>query len=229
MLDSHPQILASGELFQDVDTPCHPKLIIPRYSAYVKSSFVRKIKNRFIRHCALKSYLDFVFSSYSFQAIGFKLMLNQLTTYPELLDYLRFHNFKVIHIVRNNFLKIHISRIRAKQTGLYVTRDLQHQNKITVPPESLLTDLDKIKNQNRQLCLYLDRMELNSYTVEYESLQQARANVLKKIMNFLNVDNSIVLSPKSIKITSDDLSKVIENYSEISSLLKNSEHERFLN
>ena len=104
MLDSHPQILCIGEAFQDVDTPCHHKFKIQRYRTYVADSFFRKLKNRLMKHRSIKSYLNKVFSSNSFKAIGFKLMLNQLELHPELINYLRSYNFKVVHIVRNNIL-----------------------------------------------------------------------------------------------------------------------------
>ena len=155
-------------------------------------------------------------------------MLNQFKKYFEIADYLKYHDFKIVHIVRENLLKTHISQIRARHTGVYVARNDQQQIKIALPRSQILKDLDNIKNQNYILTQSIEQLGLCCCTVSYERLQSQKNDQLHRILEFLGVESSVNLSPKSAKITSDDLSQVIENYDEIYSLLKNSEYKKYL-
>jgi LPS sulfotransferase NodH len=46
--------------------------------------------------------------------------------------------FKIIHIWRKNSLKIYVSRVRAAQTGIYVSKEITDRSKIHLDGESLI-------------------------------------------------------------------------------------------
>lgn len=227
ILDSHPQIFCIGEAFQDIDTPCHHQVQIPRFQTFIKKSIIHRALFLIQRRRLVYEYLDNIYTSLSSDAFGFKLMLNQYENYPELSEYLKTRNYRIIHLIRKNLLKTHISQIRASRTGVYVARKLQRQIKINIPTNSLLYSLTDLKRKNLAIENYIKNLKLPCFTVYYENLQQNN-NELNLILEYLEVDDTVDLSPKTKKITSDDLSTVVENYDEVVAILKNSQHEKYL-
>jgi LPS sulfotransferase NodH len=238
LLDSHPDILCIGELFQP-KSEC-VQYSIPRYRLYLENSTtyqfldsaLERVKlDRFfgatLRRITINKYLDTIFFSRAatnYTAIGFKLMLDQAKRYPSVLDYLRRNKFKIIHLTRENILKIHISRLRAQQTGVYASNHSAKKIKVRVPIDSLLEDLDLLSDQNDELESSVSRLGLDYLTVKYEQLTHSREPELRRILSFLMVRETVELQARVVKLTPDSLEQAVENYKEMRDAL---EHTRY--
>jgi LPS sulfotransferase NodH len=227
LLDSHPEIACTGELFQHkADMVQHS---VPRYRLHVTSSLKERIRYLVSQRSSIQSYLDDVFTTLDAPVMGFKLMLDQAVRFPAALDHLRAHDFKIVHIVRHNLLKTYISRIRARQTGVYLSTGSPEMVLLHVPVDSLVERLAELEKEQQALQSLLSRLNLESVTVSYESLAgQSRDSELKRILSFLSVDPEIRLEPRSTKITPDDLTQVIANYEEVATALNDTAYEHFL-
>jgi LPS sulfotransferase NodH len=161
--------------------------------------------------------------------MGFKLMLDQAVRFPAVLDYLGAHDFKIVHIVRHNLLKTYISRIRARQTGVYLSTGSPETVLLHVPVDSLVERLAELEKEQQTLQSLLSRLNLDSITVSYESIaSQSRESDVRRLLSFLGVDPDIHLEPRSTKITPDDLAQVIANYEEVAAALGDTAYEYFL-
>lgn len=228
LLDSHPDITCLGELFQHrADYVQHS---VPRYHLHVTSS----LRNRFLDIVARKptmwNYLDDVFAALDTQVAGFKLMFDQAIQFPMVLDYLQAHDFKIITILRQNLLKTHISRLRALQTGVYLSTGKEEKVLLHVPVDSLVEELMALEKEYEAIQRMLAGLSLDSSSVTYESISGPSAESdLQRLLRFLGAAPHAQLEPRSTKITPDDLSQAIANHEEVASTLKGTAYERFLN
>lgn len=227
LLDSHPEIACTGELFQHKADMVQYSL--PRYRLHVTSSLKERIRYLISQSSSIESYLDDVFTVLDAPAMGFKLMLDQAVLFPAVLDYLQAHGFKIVRIVRHNLLKTYISRIRARQTGVYLSTGSLETVLLHVPVDSLVEKLAELEKEQRTLQSLLSRLALDSVTVSYESIaSQSRESEVGRILSFLSVDPDIRLEPRSTKITPDDLGQVIDNYEEVVTALSDTAYRQFL-
>jgi LPS sulfotransferase NodH len=227
LLDSHPEIACIGELFQHrADYVQHS---VPRYRLYVTSSPKNRILDLVARRSLAWSYLDSVFVTFDTPVVGFKLMIDQAIRFPSVVDYLKTHDFKIIGIVRQNLLKTHISRLRALETGVYLSTDQADRVRLQVPIDSLVEELVALERENEVIQRTLTRLGLDYRSVTYESISGlSRDSELQRLLSFLDVDPNVHLEPQSTKITPDDLSQAIANYEEVTSILKGTAYQQFL-
>ena len=227
LLDSHPEIASVGELFQHrADYVQHS---VPRYRLYVASSPKNRILDLVARRSIVRSYLDSVFVILDTPVAGFKLMLDQARRFPMVLDYLKAHDFKIINIVRQNLLKTHVSRLRALETGVYMSTGKAEKVLLHVAVDSLVEELMALEREYEANQRILAQLSLDSISVTYESISgPSGASDLHRLLSFLGVDLDVRLEPRSTKITPDDLSKAIANYEEVASTLKGTAYQQFL-
>jgi LPS sulfotransferase NodH len=227
LLDSHPEVACTGELFQHkADLVQHS---VPRYRLYVTGSLKGRILYLAARKLSIQSYLDNVFTILDAPVVGFKLMLDQANRFPAVLDYLKVHDFKVIHIVRENLLKTYISRLRARQTGVYLSTKSAKKVLLHVPVDSLIEELAALENEQERLQSMVSRLSLDSVSVRYESIAgRLRGSELRRLLLFLGAYPDIHLEPRSTKITPDDLGEAIANYEEVVATLIDTGYQRFL-
>jgi len=228
LLDSHPEIACVGELFQHrADYAQHS---VPRYRLYVASSLKNRLLDLVARRSLARSYLDSVFVTLDTPVVGFKLMIDQARRFPSVLDYLKAHDFKIITIVRQNLLKTHISRLRALETGVYLSRGPVDRVLLQVPIDSLVEELTALQKEYEAIQGILARLSLDCSSVTYESISgSSRDSEQRRLLSFLGVDPDVHLEPRSTKITPDDLSQAIANYEEVASTLKGTAYQQFLN
>jgi LPS sulfotransferase NodH len=227
LLDQHQDIVCVSELFQNKSD--HVRYSIPRYKLYVRHSTVRRVLDLLVRGAAVPSYLDAVYSSFDTGAAGFKLMLDQVRRYPPVLDYLKRHGFRIIHIFRENLLRTHISRLRARKTQVYVSAGPVDRIKVHIDVDSLPEDLAALSDDSAALTNLLLGLKLELFSTSYEKLAgEGRQAELEKILSFLGVDATVNLKPRSVKLTPDDLMQVVENYDEMAGALRHTAYECYL-
>ncbi len=223
LLDSHPDIIAMGEplCIPVTGSLCYENT--HRYPQYLKKY------NKGDNEETFYEYFESIYSSLDANAIGFKLMHNQISQYPYILKYLREHSFKMICIKRTNILKRYLSDLQTQKTGMYgTTKKDKLRVGLVVPIETLLERLDSYAEQLSKWEASIDEFCLPSIVVQYESLNKHLSYECEQLMSFLSVDSTISLSSELIKINTDELSDLIENYKDVRQLLLGTPYESCL-
>ena len=103
-LNSHKSIMCLGEIFDDKYFYHDDKGdVIDNYLWYSEKNKV-----------SFSEYLDdYLLNRKGYDAIGFKMMWDQVCDHEDLLDDLRERDFKVVYIYRRDILKTYVSRIRS--------------------------------------------------------------------------------------------------------------------
>lgn len=219
LLDDHEDVLCMGELFQRKSGTVEPA--VPRFKLHLEQSRSRRVAQIVAPRRGVRDYLDGVFARFEkYDAVGFKLMVDQAHRHPEVEDYLKAEGFKVIHLVRENVLKTHISRLKARQSGIYVSDKEVGLGGLQVSADTLRWQLAQVEAENTALDNLVTSLGLEQISLTYEQLTGAqRDGQMTKILSFLGVDASIQPRPKSVKLTPDDLSQALANYDEVESAL----------
>jgi LPS sulfotransferase NodH len=227
LLDQHPDIVCVGELFQNKTE--NAQYSIRRYRSYARGSARRRILDLLRLGVIVSDYLDTVYPSFDTKVMGFKIMLNQIRRYPSVLAYFVQNQFKVIHVVRSNLLKTHISRLRARESGIYHSTQPIERTGIRVPVMSLPEDLSLLSDENAALTDLVSELGLSCHTTTYEKIRGEQwQSEQREILASLGVDPAVELTPQTVKLTPDDLELVIENYDEVVRVLKHTPYESYL-
>jgi hypothetical protein len=160
---------------------------------------------------------------------GFKIMHDTLQMYPELQSWIRTTRPPIIHIIRKNFLKQHISQLRLQRDKL------DHTNHVQINYAPIKIDLDQffyrlnqrdeIISQNRDhygaLCPYFELY----YEDFFSSFEKSKSDLL----SFLGTKNEAMPLPELKKISSNNIRKEIANWQETVTRLKDTQYHYFLN
>lgn len=220
-IDNHPNISAHGEMFLSSHNG------EDSFSTFKRRSLKNRLRYYIKRKSVVSDYLqEFSTKKNMIEACGFKLMYNQVI--PELETCILETRPTIIHLVRNNALKIVVSRETARKRNLY---HLDTNNKIQnvtvrLEPLCLLNNLKNIVAEvesNRKKYLDLPYLE-----VTYESFVKDMAKEANRIFSFLAVKNVENLPVPLKKINPDSVSDLIENYDEVKEALLGTEFESML-
>ena len=219
-LNEHPKISAHGEMML---------MSIRRedsYSTFIQSSIKRKIMHYFDKNKALDKYFLELFRENRYiEAAGFKLMYNQIS--KSLDKWIIQNKLYIIHLIRENTLKLVLSRETAKIRKLYhANNDLKISPvKVKLNPNRIVDVLKKINTEieyNKRRYCYNPYME-----IKYEDLQCDIAKAARSIYRFLNVDDVKKLNIPLKKINPDSLEDLIQNYEEIREVLIDAKYGKF--
>lgn len=198
LLSSHPNVKTYGEYFRRLDGRSYQIMINQVFSPKSK-----KIK-----------------------AVGFKIFYDQPydEQNSELWDYLAsLSDLKILHLKRNNFLRIFVSRKIAGITNEWFVQ--QNRNKkedviLTINPQELYNSYNKYKNLQRQKISLFEEQEIME--IIYEEMILDINSYFYKITEFLNIP---FIQPKSkrVKQNTRKLNDIIENYNELKNYFANSE------
>ena len=225
LLDSHPNVrVLPGELFLSREQ--EEKWIDPDFIPFFD---FRKSTDK-SRPRVTFQYLDNL-SDYPKKvgSIGFKLMYNHLFRYPEILFKLVFDKYKIIHIYRDNYLDVILSRTYSNELKLdHVTQ------KVPIPPKVKL-DTSKLIDQLRWreininlACLFLTFISNSVINVKYQDLCNDRDETLDRITKFIGVPDCSSFHSKLQKINTGSYIEKIENFAEVKQALKGTRYEKFL-
>ena len=236
-LNSHPQIHCSrGSLFTKhnlspikgfkpgfltVDRKKSP------YYKYRSGSFKRQFAHRFRRNKLVHEFLSAWYARHQdSEAVGFKVNYSQISRYPATISWVKQNDVKIIHLVRTNLLKRHVSN------KIAVTRDVHHSNKplepikIYIESKILVEDFRRRQNRfERYRTLFKDFPFLE---VSYESMVADQNKETSKVLEFLGLNQLIPLTTDLVKVNPDSLEEIIENYEEVKQTLINTEFSHFL-
>ncbi|MBC7236744.1 MAG: sulfotransferase domain-containing protein [Chloroflexi bacterium] len=232
LLASHPRIRAYGEIFVQrqwhllqqhpewYDLYAHIQPPIYFYE-YQEQSSRRRPWITF-------DYLDLVCGpSPDYDVVGFKLMYIQLKRLFELAWKLKRDRYRIVHLVRNNYLDIVISNEMRK------VRDLAHANhevppaKVYLEPKALLYELYRAKRRRRRGDWVLALTGMEKLEITYDELCNTPETAMARICAFLSVPPAELRSDFR-KLNRQPHWESIANYEEVRRALKGSEYEPLL-
>ncbi|MDA3896616.1 MAG: hypothetical protein PF482_10770 [Desulfobacteraceae bacterium] len=212
MLNSHPEILCHYELFH------WQKIYAAAGGQGDLSAMWARNRNPF-------SFLEKIYSDgFEKKAVGFKIFPNHN---PLILSYL-IHQPKIKKIIlrRNNYLKIYTSHIMAKKNKVYVYRP----NSQPVPVYVCATRFKRYVNKNEAFYQTarnkIRAVNQDFLEIEYQLIKATQS--IKKLLDFIGVDDSCELKAGTKKQNPGKLSDRIINYSELCHELRDTEYEKFL-
>jgi len=197
---------------------------------YRNESFGRKLRFWVDRKNLIKEFLD----NQIFQtnepggARGFRLIYNKADQHPQILSCLKGSETKIIHLIRLNVLKTHISFLTAPMHKMHHPREGAKIKtvKLRLDTNTLLQELRKRNARIEKKRRLIDGFE--SLEVNYEDFVTDRNSEAERIQPFLGFENVVPFETDLVKINPDNLEDLIENYQEVTSVLSGTEFERFL-
>lgn len=201
-LGSHPRIVARGEE------------LVGRRSAASQISWMRD----FFRFSWLRRG----------RAAGFKTKLLDVADQDAFADQLRQHNCRVIELVRRNTVKQTISWIRSDH--LYAAHGRYNTRKAGEVPVVIPIDVAEfnlrlgwIDEGQDELATFVENLHLPVLRLFYEDLLANPQREFLKLQQFIGVAPQELRS-KMVKITGDDISRAIGNFSELRDSVESPEH-----
>jgi len=235
-LNSHPQIYCPrGSLFTKHNVspikgfkPGFLKIDRKKspYYTYRAGSFKRQIDHRFRRSKLIHEFLSAWYARHQdSEAVGFKVNYSQINRYPATISWVKQNDVKIIHLVRNNLLKRHVSNEIAKTRDQHHSREQLKPIKVYIDPKILLEDFRRRQKRFDKYQKLFD--DFPFLKVSYESMLADQNTETRKILKFLGVDREIKLTTELVKVNPDSLEELIENYEEVKQTLLNTEFENF--
>jgi Sulfotransferase family len=210
LLNSHPRILALGELFRDLQGL--PAYDLPLFSASrADGRLFRAEPVRFLERRIFKPYPSYL------SAVGFKGIYSQLAR-PEMspvLDHLRDQEqLKVIHLKRRDTLKTYLSHLQAKQHQRWInTTGIKQRHRPLAIAVDQFRDFYRRARDWEGRC---DEVFRHHQKIElfYEDLVADFDGEMSRVQAFLGVERRKVV-PLTYRQSYLPLSAAISNYAEI--------------
>lgn len=227
MLNSHPQIKECGELFF---RSRKPKLTDPNFQSFFEfqqehlSEFRPQLVFEYLKK--LDQYTN------EYDAIGFKLMYGQIIRRPEVLIKLFTDKYKIIHLIRDNYLDVILSTQLAREYRLFHSQVEVEVGKVTLEPSWLLKSLHKQDLKVKAAKLLLTALPNPVLEITYNQLYQNTDGTLAEILSFLQIperNQEFVLESKLRKINKKNHREVIANFSDVKAALATTKFADFLN
>jgi len=190
------------------------------------------VRDLFFRGRLVREFLDEIYESDEYAAVGFKFMYSQARGFPyrrapTVVNYAKEQGLKVIHVVRDNALKTMISRSLAKRTGVYhVKGETSEKTRITIPTSTLISDLYSLRSEDEE---WSREFDANPYfKVHYEEFVQSPERIASEMLDFLGMGDDKKLTSPHKKVITSGLEDVIENYDDVKRTLDGTEFAGFL-
>jgi hypothetical protein len=230
MLDNHPSIASYAEMLEGTGSDWDRQdveFFEPYYARHCKHHYP------FSRARWLLRYLNGPYSPQrGTEAIGIKLMYNQLWHNPAVLIYMVRHRVRVIHLVRANRLDILLSKETAEARQQYHAwqDEAVETPTVTLDPDNVISRLRILELGVRIARCILTLLPIKHCEVSYEQLM-ANPDLVSDILAFLKVRTQLA-SPTLVsgfrKLNTQSKPDLIENYAEIERALKGTRFEHFL-
>jgi LPS sulfotransferase NodH len=240
-LNSHPQIYCPRETtlfskhnlspiksfkpnFLQVDSPNSP------YYRYRSASFKRQLAHRFNKSKLISQFLDDIYTERCHgEVVGFKVNYSQIRKNKIIYEWIKRNNIKIIQLVRKNLLKRLVSHKVANKRRLFHSTQSVAPIKVHIDPQVLIGDFKRRQDRfNKYRKRISQELSVPYLEVTYESLLHNHESEIRKTLHFLGVDENFQLNSELVKVNPDSLKEIIENYSEVETLLKNTKFYKFL-
>lgn len=169
--------------------------------------------------------------SNKYYSVGFKLMYNQLVKQPEVLLKLAVDNYKIIHLIRSNYLDVLISKTRLKKGGSSHAKSKLDMEPVILETSSLLRNISIQRNLNLFFSAALKLFPNPTLEVSYCDLKNNRKGTLESVEDFLGVRRMNFSSYESRlhKMGEGTYKEKIMNYKQVEEVLSGTKYESLLN
>lgn len=224
LLNTHSQIITFGELFRSYDSIGWE---FPGYDQYLQSQRLKSLMQidpcRFLEEKVFRKFPKRIL------AVGFKIFYYHAqddfrkAVWPFLKDQ---KNLKIIHLTRNNTLRIILSLKKAFLTNRWtnITGDEEKKLAISLDYEECLKEFTWSQEIKKQYDDYFEGH--HKIDVFYENLSNHCESEMKRIQEFLGVQYESV-KPSTFKQANQPLSESISNYSELKEKFRGTSWEEF--
>jgi LPS sulfotransferase NodH len=152
------------------------------------------------------------------KARGFKLMYNQLKWTHSLKHWIVSNNISVIHLIRQNLLRVFISLQRLKKGGVAHTVNQIATKPVQIAKEKLFAFILKVKRERKYYKKIFSTVPYMEVFFEDFLLDTDKEKT--RILDFLDIEDAEMKMPALKKISSIDIKNDIAYYDEIASFLK---------
>ena len=204
LLNSHPEILCHHELYNPQDIYYALNL---RHTGFKLASCIRQRDEQPLK------FLEKIWACNNHSKnVGFKMTHKQnLLVFNTLLND---RSIKKIVLLRNNKVKMHVSKLIAEQNGIWENYGQEPTNNIQVNIDLLDLQKDIFLNKvfYNEINKTLTQSNQTYLQVEYEKLQQS--DTQNAILDYLQLPHK-TLTSTSKKQNSVDLRQLISNFSSL--------------
>jgi LPS sulfotransferase NodH len=217
-LRSHPEIECAGEIL--IGVPEAPRG--PRYRGRFQALY--KLWNIAKTGAWLPgNRLERFYSGGNARVRVFKAMYNQLA-YPFTLRYLRSHDeIRIIHLMRENLLKVHVSRLLMPERKQLQATSPVERVWIRVDPAQAIAAMRQAQRRHEHFAsLFEGHARLS---ISYEKLIDGaylQADTARRICDFLGVAQHPMKS-QLVKINPESLRDMVTNYEELAAAVSQTE------
>ena len=221
LLGSHPALVCHRELFSHVTG--HPE----RFNTFLEQAEKRHGPIPEDRAQALvEPYLRAVLDVPGAAAAGFKLLIDQYDRHRGVRAWMERARPHVVVLVRENLLRVLLSRVRAQATNLWHAKGAVRQAAVEMPAgEDLLRRLDDIAGQYRRIESIA--AGFGHSRVAYESLLAGYRDLLDPVVRALGAEPAPLTSPNR-KINRLPLNAAIANWTDVARTLADTPYEPLL-
>ncbi|MEO0376380.1 MAG: Stf0 family sulfotransferase [Cyanobacteria bacterium P01_A01_bin.17] len=230
LLDSHENVTMFGELFfwqsKEVEMKNRARRLNSGHNKKIsigKSMLTYKsFKGNRRRPWSIFQYIDQLKLSPELgDMVGFKLMYNQLLPRPEILLKLALDEYKIIHLVRQNYLDILISKASMTQNSVVHAKAEVAQKSVVLDTSSLVKDLSIREAATRAVRSTLRVLPNPVLEISYEKLQSSKDDLLVSVIEFLGLQSADVEFESDLRKISKGLyCEKIANYDQVCCVLE---------
>lgn len=212
------------QLFND-EAFCAPWTNIKTWNEYQPRAKMEREKA--VGFKLMYSHMESTSLRYKKLSLPLKKIIKQVKCTPSLTQYVKENGFRIIHLIRENPLKIEVSRLAAEKRMTWHTTEKIKQCMIFVDPTTIKRNIKNILDNHDK---YRKAFSNNPcLEITYERFVANRNETTNRILRFLEVDNATSgLEAPLKKISPDILEDIISNYDEIKEVLTNTSFERYL-
>ncbi len=254
-LNNHPNVRCHGEIFlknynaMDGFNYFSNKKINNQFLHYIFCNRISsKLSYNIVLKNLIKSYFDSFYNNHNHsgpwidmktwneyqtrnnpdmdKAVGFKLMYGQLKDYQFLQKWIEDNNLYIIHLIRNNPLRVYISRLLMKKRGVSHSTSRIKDEKVFVNPNTIVSKLNQIVKISE---LMKKNFTYNPYLeITYEDFFNNYTKTSETILDFLGIENCQISMPSLRKTSLNSVKGIIENYEAVVSSLENTLYKGFV-
>ena len=174
---------------------------------------------------------EYIFNQEDCEAVGVKIKYRQLEEqFQEIFDKIaNDKTISIIHLTRKNLLKRYVSnRLSGSKKTPHVilnSQEQQAQPKVKINVQKCLEDISAVQEAESRFRKYFKNHKL--FEIVYEDILANRSQQMAELQEFLGVQPK-ELEPKTLKINSDNLEDIVENYQELVMEIKETSYFQYL-
>lgn len=228
-LNSHPQIQCYKKVFTTTNRFKFLELDNPgsRFYKFRSASLKRQGDYVLRRKQLIGTFLTELYTSTAgVKVVGIRLSYIQAKKYPEVLEWALENDVGIVHLIRKNPLKAIVSHFSARKRGVHHSTSKAERVAIRLSPLRLKRRLTRLTKQIEEYrAMLAGQRHLEVY---YETFTANRDAETQRLLDFLEIDQSVPLTSNLVKLNPDSLESILENYDEITRAFEGTVFEKYL-